>query len=247
MIPGLYSAATAMDVTDRRQEVVAENLANLQTPGYRRRVLSQASFDSVITPLQMPRDGVHSSRLLGTHTGDTTIDFTQGHFEETGVKLHAALNGDGFFTIQGTNGPLYTRSGAFHADPQGTIVNIDGLPVMGANGPLTLPGGSSSEQIEITKDGDLYVGEQRVGQLALVSFVDKNVLQPEGSSLFSAPIDAITTGTGAEVIQGSLEMANTSSVDQLVNMIEISRHREAAQRALTTIADSIKKRIGMGQ
>ena len=89
MIPGLYSAATAMDVTDRRQEVVAENLANLQTPGYRRRVLSQASFDSVLAPMQSPNDGVYSSRLLGVHTGDTKFDFTQGHLQETGVKLHA--------------------------------------------------------------------------------------------------------------------------------------------------------------
>jgi flagellar basal body rod protein FlgG len=246
MIPGLYSAATAMDVTDRRQQVVAENLANLQTPGYRRRILSQASFDSVIAPLQMQNNGVYSSKLLGAQTGDIKFDFTQGHLEETGVKMHAALNGDGFFTIQGPNGPLYTRSGAFHADPQGTIVNVDGLPVLGTNGPLTLPGGASSAQVEITRDGNIYVAEQRVGQLQLVNFADKNVLQPEGTSLFSAPASAVTTGTGAEVIQGSLEMANTSSVDQLVNMIEISRHREASQRALMTIADSIKKRIGMG-
>lgn len=247
MIPGLYSAATAMDVTDRRQEVVAENLANLQTPGYRRRVLSQASFDSVLAPMQSPNDGVYSSRLLGVHTGDTKFDFTQGHLQETGVKLHAALNGDGFFTIQGPNGPLYTRSGAFHSDSQGTIVNVDGLPVMGTNGTLTLPAGASSSQVEITNDGNFYVGEQRVGQLQLVNFADKNVLQPEGASLFSAPAGVVTTGTEAEVIQGRLEMANTSSVDELVNLIEISRHRDAAQRALTTIADSIKKRIGMGQ
>jgi flagellar basal-body rod protein FlgF len=246
MIPGLYSAATAMDVTDRRQEVVAENLANLQTPGYRRRVLSQASFDSVIAPLQIQTDGVSSSRLLGAQAGDTKIDFTQGHLEQTGVKLHAALNGDGFFVIQGPNGPLYTRSGAFHADPQATIVNIDGLPVKGTNGPLTLPPGASSSQVEITSDGSVYVNEQRVGQLELVDFADKNVLQPEGSSLFSAPPGAVTTGTAAEVMQGSLEMANTSSVDQLVNMIEISRHHDAAQRALTAISDSLKKRIEMG-
>ena len=247
MIPGLYSAATAMDVTDRRLEVVAENLANLQTPGYRRRILSQSSFDAVMKPLQMPNDGVYSSKLLGAQAGETQFDFTQGHHEVTGVKLQAALNGDGFFTVQGPNGPLYTRSGAFHADPQGAIVNVDGLPVVGTNGPLTLPGGVSSSQVEITRDGNVYVGEQRVGQFELVNFVDKAVLQPEGASLFSAPAGVVTTGTGAEVIQGSLEMSNTSSVDQLVNMIEITRHRDAAQKALTTISESIRKRIGMGQ
>ena len=126
-------------------------------------------------------------------------------------------------------------------------MNVDGLPVMGTNGPLTLPGGVSSSQVEITRDGNVYVGEQRVGQFELVNFPDKTVLQPEGASLFSAPAGVVTTGTGAEVIQGSLEMSNTSSVDQLVNMIEITRHRDAAQKALTTISESIRKRIGMGQ
>ena len=100
MISGLYSAATAMDVTNRRHEIVAENLANLQSPGYRRRILSQSSFDAVMQPMQGPRDGVDSSKLLGVTTGETQYDFTQGHIQETKLKLDVALNGEGFFTVQ---------------------------------------------------------------------------------------------------------------------------------------------------
>jgi len=245
MIAGLYSATTAMDATDRRLEVTAENLANLQTPGYRRRVMSQSSFDAVMQPLQQSMNGVNSSTLLGATTGETQYDFTQGHIQETKAKLDVALNGEGFFTVQGPDGPLYTRSGAFHLDPQGTLVNVDGLPVLGTGGPIRLPGGMSSGQIEISKDGSIYAGDQQIGQLALVQFADNSVLTAAGASLFSAVPGAVTTGSSAEVLQGRLEMTNTSSVNELVNMIAISRHRDAAQKALNTIAESIQKRINL--
>ncbi len=245
MISGLYSAATAMDATNRRHEVAAENLANLQIPGYRRRILAQSSFDAVMKPMQPQQDGAHSSNLLGATTGQTQYDFTQGHIEETKLKLDVALNGEGFFTVQGPEGPLYTRNGAFHIDPQGTLVNVDGFPVQGTGGPIRLPGGVTSSQIEIAIDGSIYAGDQQIGQLALAQFADNSVLTATGASLFTASPDAVTTGSSAEVLQGRLEMANTSSVNELVNIIAISRHRDAAQKALNTIAESIQKRIGL--
>ncbi|MCX7387114.1 MAG: flagellar basal-body rod protein FlgF [Planctomycetales bacterium] len=245
MISGLYSAATAMDVTNRRHEMVSENLANLQTPGYRRRVLSQSSFDTMMQPLQVATDGVDSSKLLGATTGDTQYDFSQGHIQETKLKLDVALNGEGFFTVQSPDGPLYTRSGAFHLDPAGTLVNVDGQPILGIGGPIQVPAGVTTEQIEITNDGSVYANDQQIGQLALVQFADNNTLTAVGASLFTAPPGAVTTGSSAEVLQGRLEMSNTSSVHELINMISLSRHRDAAQKALNTIAESIQKRIAM--
>jgi flagellar basal body rod protein FlgG len=79
----------------------------------------------------------------------------------------------------------------------------------------------------------------------LVQFADNNVLSAQGASLFSAPADAVTTGSAAEVLQGRLEMANTSSVQELINIISISRNNDAAQKALMTLSDSIQKRIGL--
>lgn len=241
MISGLYSAATAIDVANRRQEITSENLANLQMPGYRRRVMSQSSFDAVLQPMQ----GGYSSKLLGTVPDETQYDFMQGHIEETKLKLDVALNGAGFFTVQGPSGPLYTRSGAFHLDPQGVLVNVDGMPILGTGGPIQIPAGITEGQLEITRDGNIYAGDQQIGRLALVQFADNSVLTAEGASLFSAPPDAVTTGSAAEVLQGRLEMSNTSSVNELINIIAISRHRDAAQKAITTISDSIQKRIGL--
>ena len=241
MIPGLYSAAMAMEGTYQRQAVASENLANLQMPGYRRRVVSQSSFESVLRPMQ----GVNSSKLQATTASEKNFDFTQGNIEDTKLRLDVALNGEGFFTVKGPNGPLYTRSGAFHIDPQGTLVNVDGMPILGTGGPIQFSGGVTEAQIEIAKDGNIYAGDQQIGQLALVQFADNNVLVAEGASLFSAPPDAVTTGSAAEVLQGRLEMANTSSVQELINIISISRNNDAAQKALMTLSDSIQKRIGL--
>jgi len=241
MIPGLYSAATAMDASNRRQEVVSENLANLQIPGYRRRVMGQSSFDTVLQPMQ----NSYTSSLLGTTPEKVTYDFTQGHIDETKLKLDVALNGEGFFTVQGPGGPLYTRSGAFHLDTQGTLVNVDGMPVQGTSGPIQIAGDSSTSQIEIAKDGSVYSGDQRIGQLAIVQFADNSVLSSAGASLFSASPDAVITGSSAEVLQGRLELSNTSSVTELINLIAVSRQRDAAQKALMTLSESIQKRIGL--
>lgn len=243
MIPGLYSAATAMDVTERRHEVVAENLANLQMPGYRRRLLSQADFDSVYQPMRQSPGSAPNSTLRGASVALAEIDFRQGNIEGTQRKLDVALNGEGFFTVQGPEGPLYTRNGAFHLDPQGVLVSMDGLPVLGTGGPIQVPAGFTEAQIEITSDGSIFAGNQSVGQLALTQFADNRALKAVGASLFSAGADAVPTATAAEVLQGRLEMSNTSSVDELIAMIAISRHRDAAQRALNTISESIQKRI----
>ena len=241
MISGLYSAAAAIDVSNRQHEIASENLANLQMPGYRRRVMSQSSFDAVLQPMQ----GADSSNRPGTVQDKAQYDFMQGSIEETKLKLDVALNGEGFFTVQAPSGPLYTRNGAFHLNPQGVLVNIDGLPILGTGGPIRVPAGVTEGQLEITKDGNIYAGNQQIGQLALVQFADNSVLSAEGASLFSASPDAVTTGSAAVVLQGRLETSNTSSVNELINIIAISRHRDAVQKALTTIADSIQKRIGL--
>ncbi|HQX53345.1 MAG TPA: flagellar hook basal-body protein [Planctomycetaceae bacterium] len=245
MIPGLYSAATAMDVTDRRHEMVAENLANLQMPGYRRRIVSQSNFDTLLRPLRQSTDGVDSSKLLGATADPARYDFSQGNIQDTKRQLDVALNGDGFFTVQGSSGPLYTRSGAFHLDPQGTLVTQDGLSVLGQGGSIQVPGGVTESQVEIAADGSVFAGDQQIGQLALTRFADNSVLTAVGASLFAAGSNAVPTATSAEVLQGRLEMANTSSVTELINLISISRHRDAAQKALNAIADTIQKRIGL--
>lgn len=245
MISGLYSAATAMDAATRRHEMASENLANIQMPGHRRQVMSQTTFDSLMPPMSQPSDGVYTSKLLGTATNPVAYDFTQGHFDETRRSLDLALSGNGFMTVQGPDGPLYTRNGSLHVNSERQLTTIDNLPVMGVAGPIVLPAGATTESVEISSDGGLYSNGEQFARLALVEFADNSVLTPAGASLFAATGGAVPQPSAVQVLQGHLELSNTSSIDEMLNLISSSRHQEAAQKALNTIAESIQRRIGL--
>ena len=245
MIPGLYSAATAIDSSIRRHEVASENLANIQMPGYRKKLVANTTFETMFPSRQPTLNNTMSSELLGTATTKPLHDFHQGHLEDTGNPLNFALQGDGFFTVKGPDGPLYTRNGSFYVDTDRQLVTIDMLPVMGKGGPIVVPDTISTENIKVSADGILRADDQEFGEFATVQFADNNVLSAVGSSLFAAPGDVVPqTGTAA-VQQGQLELANTSAIDEMLTLIECSRHMDAAQKALQTIAESVQKRIGL--
>jgi flagellar basal body rod protein FlgG len=125
------------------------------------------------------------------------------------------------------------------------LVTIDMLPVMGPGGPIVVPDTVSTEKIEVSADGRLLANNEEFGEFALVKFADNNVLTAVGSSLFAAPGDVVPQTGTALVRQGQLELANTSSIDEMLTLIECSRHLDAAQKALQTIAESVQKRIGL--
>lgn len=245
MISGLYSAATGMDASTKRHEVAAENLAKAQMAGYRRQMITNSTFDTVMKPLAPEVAGSYTSKLLGTTTQPIVHDFSQGHMEQTRRPLDIAIQGDGFLSVQGPSGVLYTRNGSLYVNSQRQLVSVDNLPVLGTAGPITLPAGISSEALNITRDGRLTVNNAELGQLDLVSFPDNNALVPAGLTLFSAPNTAVPVGSNAEVMQGVLERGSTSTVDEMINLVAATRHFEAAQKALTTIADALQKRIGL--
>ena len=247
MITGLYSAASAMDNAATRHEASAENLANAHLPGYRRRVVQQNSF---ATELSKTRDTSGMSPLLGIAPpkdadGGIRLDFTHGAMKQTGRSLDVALEGDGFFVVEGPNGPLYTRNGAFMASPDGRLVTTDMLSVIGRNGPINIPANLSSEAITVTGDGRLLGNGIEFGQLATVQFADKTKLTAVGASLLQAADDVVPQDSNDPVLQGFLEQGNVSHMEELVNILVASRQYEAAQKVLTVIDQSMDKRIGV--
>jgi flagellar basal-body rod protein FlgF len=246
MISGLYSAATAMEVAGRRHEVSAENLANLQMPGFRRRVLPQATFETILAEINPGADGDAVSRTrLGTAAGEVTYDFVPGPLRDTGRPLDMAINGDAFFTVQGLDGPLYTRNGTFHLNEDGQLTTIDGLAVLGRGGPITFPNSISSESIEVSSDGYLSVDGSNAGELSTVRFDRPEFLVSVGASLFSAAPEAGPIDADPTVLQGYLEDTNVSAVQEMVQMIANNRHYEAAQRTMNAISDMMRQRIGL--
>ncbi len=244
MISGLYSAATAMDVAAARHEVTAENLASAHLAGFRRRMLPQSTFESMVSraPSNSPS---FMSRQLGTTAQEVTHDFTQGRLTQTDRPLDIAISGDGFFGVDGPDGPLYTRNGSFYAGTDGTLMTVDQLPVRGTAGTIRIPGNVSSENVSVLPDGRLMADGVEFARLELTRFENNNALRAAGSSLYQAPATAGAEAADVMLQQGYLELSNVSAVSEMAEMISNSRRYDAAQKALNTIAESIQKRIGL--
>ncbi len=223
VIRGLYSAASGMQATSLQQDVTAHNLNHAVKPGYQREVLRfQASGPS--EALQGPETSLHT-------------DFSPGSLEHTGSFLDVALEGPGFFTIDGPNGPLYSRCGTFALNGAGQIVTQEGRTVRGTGGPIEIPPGTS--QIEILDDGTVVADGAELDQLSVVAFQNPHELRRVGTTYFEAPPNAARDTTGPNVRQGYREQGNTTIVHEMVQMISGLRQFEATQRALRSLGDSI--------
>ncbi len=240
MIPGLYSAASAMRVADQRHQIVAQNLAHVNMPGYRRSVASQETFEK---SLQGAEEDNFQFNLLGTGIVSTEIDFAAGRYEQTGRKLDLALHGDGFFTIDAEGQQLYTRNGTFHADREGRLITADGYPVVSEDGQIVIPPNASPAMVTVGKDGSVQVGEQVLGRLRIVNFEDPQQLVQSGVTLFAAPDGVQPQESDAFIEQGVREHSNVAPVQEMVELIAINRSTDAAQKAMSAISEVIKKHI----
>ena len=151
-----------------------------------------------------------------------------------------AISGEGFFKVEGDGGPIYTRNGAFKVTPDGNLVTMDGLSVLGG-GPIQIPFDISLTDIVINDDGTIRANGQELGQLDLVSFADPNALVQVGPTRFTAPPGVAETPSDAVVQQKALESANTTVVSEMISMIVGMRHLESAQQSLKSISEAIQQ------
>lgn len=225
MYAGIYNAAAAMNAVERSHELTAQNLAAAHLPGFRRRMdVGQASEQQSAAAPQ--------------------IDFTPGSLQRTGRPLDAALVGEGFFTVQGSDGnSLYTRAGDWFLNADGGLTTVDGLPVLAGGQPVRLPLTASENDLTISETGEMLVGEQSLGTLDIVTFEEPNGLQPVGHTLFQAPPELEPTASTARVQQGVRELSNVSIPVELIRMLAGVRNYEAAQKAMQSLAKSIAQRV----
>lgn len=237
MLPGLYSAATGLEVATRNQEAIAHNLAHVGVPGFRRSIVSFESFASSLEQEELGQLTSNSGAV--SDTGFT--DFTPGTYQQTGRQLDVAIQGDGFFTVEGPAGPLYTRAGGFHLSNDGTLVNKDGYSVRGNGGPIQVPANVSESEIEISDNGQVRVRGNPIGQLELTAFEDNQKLVPFGTTLYQAGPDAVASEAEVQVAQGMKELSNVSPMHELVEMIVGMRFYEMSNKAMTSIAAAIQQ------
>ena len=172
-------------------------------------------------------------------------DFSNGPVQQTGRPLDVSIEGEGFFVVEGPQGPLYTRNGGFHVDTAGRIVTTDNLPVQGTSGNLILPADASTESITISNDGQISAGATSVGQIRVVVAQNPLELTAMGETLYAATASSGIEDADVKLSQGMLEASNVTAVAELVNLIVASRQYEAAQKTLTAIDTAIRNRIDL--
>jgi len=231
-----------MDAAARRHEIISRNLAHAQMPGYRRQAVMHASRETQFA--EDLRDAIQFE-AHGVSSGQVMTDFTPGILEHTGHPLDMAIQGNGFFVVEGPQGPLYTRNGTFQLDSTGKLVTADQLPVRGTNGEITLPPNASLSSLHVGLDGTIYSDSTEVGKLEIVDFSNPQKLLPAGATLFSAPPDMLPSEIQATVQQNMRERSNVSPIQELVDLIAAQRQQEAAQRSMTAISESVGKNINV--
>lgn len=237
MLTGLYHAASALRSSEQQHEVISQNLAHAQMPGYRR-----------LTARSGNQGGDFGAELDAASQGggNVSVDFSQGPLVRTDRTLDVALQGDGFFVVEGPgNKPLYTRNGTFRLDENGKLQTLDGMAVQGENGPIEIPESAPFGSISIGEDGVIRVGRQQIDKLKLADFKeqDRAKLVQAGVTLFAAPGSAAPEEATPAVLQYMREGSNVSPILELVSMIEAQRRYEAAQKSISLLSDSVQRHI----
>jgi flagellar basal-body rod protein FlgG len=245
MLRSLYIAGTGMLVQRKKMDVLTNNIANVETTGYKTDTLLSRSFKDMLIERMNDPAVINISNSVGplntgVHIDEVVVNFLQGNLEETERLTDLALDGPGFFTVLTPNGERYTRDGGFGINSEGCLVTADGYYVQGSGGAINvgLGGFAVDSQGNITVDGNF------VDQLKIVSFEDLAGLRKTGSNLYvNYTGQAASQAELGSVRQGALEASNVDITRQMVDMMEISRTYELNQRMVKMIDESLGKTV----
>jgi flagellar basal-body rod protein FlgF len=232
-------------VLERQMDVVANNVANVNTSGYK---ADKSLFQEYL------KTGAHEDNFVGKDRrvsyvldSGTFKDFSQGSTEQTKNPLDVAIDGGGFLVVQTPAGERYTRDGGLQINNQGQLVTAAGNPVLGNSGPIVFQ--PTDHDVSIAADGNVTVleGVNRIdsvrGKLRLVSFADAQKLLKEGTNLYSAGTAAAQPDTASKVRQGFIEKSNVNSVSEMSRMIEVTRTYTQISNLLQQQSDLHKSAI----
>jgi len=244
VLRGLYTAATGMIHQRRRLDTVSNNIANVNTTGFRRdRVVTRAFDDELLLRLQ---EGNFNSRtrigLLnhGVYAERVMTAFEQGSFQQTGNNTDLAIEGAGFFAVMTDIGEQYTRDGGFVVDGTGRLVTTEGWQVLGEGGPIVV----GSDDFQADAMGNVFSGGEWVERLRIVDFADTDALRKAGDNLFVNPdpenaiVDAET-----RIRQGYIEGSNVEVQREITDMLEAFRRYESSQQILRMMDETLGRTV----
>ncbi len=260
MVKGLYTGYTGMVNEQKRLDVIANNMANATTTGYKREGMVNQSFDEQLairikdtSSYRLPRR--IGDVTLGVKVGETYTNWDQGGYQITDRLSDLAIGGNGFFAIsftdkQGETSIKYTRDGSFTVDADGYLRTSDGDYLLNSAGALNSQNIEANyvrvdpnQDFAVDQQGFIFQEGQMIGQVGVVDFADYNFISKYGENLYDIVDGGQVIASDASVEQGCLEASNVNIVDEMVELITISRAYEAGQRVIQTEDSTLDKAV----
>jgi len=255
----MYTALFGALSNEHRMNSIANNLANVNTTGYKRDLLSfQDTFamyahDQIMEPMVNLRSKKlfpEPQHLARTRIASAQTDFVQGSVKVTGAPFDVAISGDGFFKVRTPQGDFYTRNGHFRLTGEGMLITDQGYPVLGDGGEIVLPDGV--QNFTIAENGAIYGDGEAMGAMDLVEVDNPLGLEKLGNNLYRVRegFNVAEVESNSFLVQGFLEVSNVNPVYEMVNMIEAQRQYEAYAKIMQT-TEAIDKeaytKVGRGR
>jgi len=239
----LYTTVAGKYVNERRLDIIANNIANSSTAGFK-------AVKPVFNMVSTTTASGDTKQLKNAYVSlyDTYTDFSDAPLVDSGATFDVAISGKGFFVVQGKDGPMYTRNGQFTLDSNNRLVTMNGDPVLGKNGEINITI-KDGKDILIEEDGTIFLGKDSVDTLKVVDFKNENALQPVGKNLYvmADKAEPEITPDWYSIRQGSYESSNVNVFHEMVEMIQTMRAYECYTKIDQMVYDVNTKLVDMGK
>jgi len=251
MLRGIYTSGMGLQVQEKKMDVISNNLANVNTNGYKKDTAVFNSFNSILVKrindnfVASNPSGEVGNMQLSTDIGQIYTDYSQGNLINTNNSTDLAFSAsdNSFFTVEVPEGSenveKYTRDGSFTLDSNGTLVTKEGYTVLGEGGPIILKG----SDFQVTDKGEVLENNELMGQLKIKTFNDTSLLRKAGDNLITVEGEAEEKSFDGKVVQGFVEGANVNSIKEMIGMISVVRSYEANQRILKVQDETLGKAV----
>lgn len=250
MLDGMKAATQGMMAMSVKQDIIANNLANASTVGFRKEGLVISSFTEILDR-ETSSDGMHKAggetmmqrdpQIKGTLHHSSQTYLSQGALRETGNNFDLALddNGKGFFTIQTDRGIEFTRAGSFKLSTDGYLVTAEGHKLLGHRGPIKATG----NEFKVTDNGTVKVDGVEVDRVLVSEIESSEDLKRAGGTAFGSATPRVHASTEFKIKQGYKEMSNVNALQEMVSLMEVMRNFEANQKALSAHDQRLQKAV----
>ena len=229
----LFVGTSSQVALQRELEVIANNMANVSTNGFKGR---NTRFQEYLMPVASADSFQRPDRRVSYVIDQgTTLDLSQGPIEQDGNPLHVAVKGEAFLSVQTGQGVRYTRNGAFELDAQGTLVNSDGHKVQGEAGPITIS--PQETGLSIGSDGTVSTNLGVRGRVRLVTFANPQRLRNEGANLYASDDQPQPAGINGRLESGALEKSNVKPVVEMTRLMDVNRTYAMVSSVISRLDD----------